>query len=90
MTDDFTLAFRLWKRYKCGPNGMIRTVTRGRRETKGKGRTMNATTKLRVEIRFEDEHRDQNCGCTIPAAWVAHFSNGQPKWPCDGHDSTWD
>lgn len=42
-------------------------------------------TRVSVRIEFEAEHFNVNCGCTIPAAWVAYVTeNGRslPKWPC--------
>ena len=36
-------------------------------------------------LEFEEKHYNRNCGCTIPAAWVAYVTDcgvGLPKWPC--------
>lgn len=39
---------------------------------------------VEVEIIHEPEHWNQNCGCMIPAAWVANVYSGMSryKWPC--------
>jgi hypothetical protein len=34
-----------------------------------------ATEQVYYEVRFEDEHWNQNAYCTIPAAWVASVYN---------------
>ena len=43
------------------------------------------TMNVEFEIGFEDNHWNENCGCMIPAAWVAWVEvdgERQPKWPC--------
>lgn len=40
---------------------------------------------VEFELTHEPEHYNRNCGCMIPAAWVAIlYLDGelQPKWPC--------